>query len=241
MISDSKSKEKIKNFYDDFVLIQDLYQEKANSIIGRDHFELVRKREIKKAEFIHYTNDQCLLLLKYLYIHGTILLNVVCKVLENKIVYGKGNKISQMSYRKFLEKYDRRSGISDDLKQKLYCFATYRNKLIEHHDQDRGSGSLRYKFDSYRIKLLPMGVNFFNGTGLNLDELKEIREKYCYYGGNGINEVTTWLFYNISWREKEDRKKVENFIENTGGCESYEFLQIRKLFLKLMKELEINI
>lgn len=219
--------------------IQDMYLERLDLLKGRDRFDLVRKKKIKEAIELQRVGDQAALLLEYMYIFGTIILNRVCSLLEKHIETKPEKRIRKMSYRAFLEKYEGQIPLSDSLKQRLYCFVIYRHRLIEHHDKLRANASLG---SAQEIRLCSMGEPFLNGKGDASGKIVELVKKYKYSGDLGINKILSWLFYHIPYNvidyKNSDRKLVDDLIEEWGCCESLSFNEIKNLFEYFFREID---
>lgn len=219
-----EEKQTIKNFENDFMRILNMYL--YNNKIYSNKFDIKEIENLQYNPKYRLFKDQQRLLLQYLYIQGVIIINILYTYLLGTDHINR-TELNTLN-------------IIDDIKQKIYCFKTYRNKFIEHHEFLRNYYLDNDINDIGTIKLLPEGQP--QGQCINyIKEIKDLSLKYHYPDKFVIFDIIlSWLFYNIPFTCEEDRNSIENIIKKTGNVSSMNHLEINNLIKDFLKEIQKN-
>lgn len=222
----------VEDLYNDLLKISHLYCTNEQFIKDKDIIKLVEQDKKRESLQVVYIADQLSLLLEFLYIYGTIVFNRVFQIIESKI-----SKTPQRTFRFkiFRNHYFKNLKISDNLKQRIYCFIVYRNKFIEHHDFKRFKGRSSFKDQVKNMRLSPIGRSFLEGGWIdNYKKIEILAKRHNCEKDMAINIVIPCLFNKVSWQHS-DRKTIESLAEEMG-CTSFNYYEINKLFKDFMND-----
>lgn len=212
-------KKTVSILYKDILLIIEMFCEKEQLLKQFESIFLSDIKDEKKRKDLFEIHQKQRLLMELLYMYGYIFFSRVCGIIKNKTSKKENNQFSLVGFLK-----NNNFPIDDELKRKVYCFAIYRHKLIEHHDFKR----VKAFFPGDNFKIIPFGYNKTTSQ-----ELEKLAEKY----GFKKEMIPTDLFYKIPLKNKEDRRKIDKIIEKQG-CFSFSFQEIRQLFKDFMEEVK---
>lgn len=217
--------------YEDIINICSIAESICDNTNEVNFFKLVKEKD-RQASLYLLNHHKLITLLKALYLFCSIFINRLL------IEITKDKKITLW---KFVhdKKYTKNNSLYKDIDLSkilsAYCIIVIRNKLLAHHEMDRGVcasfNGIKSCFRFYGLSYVDSLSEF---SPSEIQRIQVLRDKYIknfqtLSSMTNYYEISEYLFYNIPidaiGAENSDRKDVDKIIEKSG-VRGYSFNKI---------------